>query len=188
MPLRQKLDVIQRFAVWRAHESRCFWCHEPLAFLDCQIDHVIPLKAVSKDNLSLEKIIELYDLPKDFEINGFQNCVPSHGRCNRIKSTILLEPSPAFVLSFKIVLMKARIAEAVAKALENDNRKAEVVVRIFHATNSGLVTKEEIIELFNRLPVMLRRSAFEYEEHLILSPEWTVIVRGYDLEVRKGGA
>jgi 5-methylcytosine-specific restriction endonuclease McrA len=104
----RSITLAQRFGVWKAGKGRCFWCREPVLFRDCQVDHVIPLNAVSTNNAAVS-VRSLYDLPDDFDFDHFGNCVSAHSGCNQRKSFTLLDPTPAFAL---------HLAEARALASE----------------------------------------------------------------------
>lgn len=79
-------NVAFRLALLREWGHRCVRCKEPLTYIELHIDHFIPK---SLDDAGLSKAIELFGLPKDYELKQTYNVVPSCGPCNVSKGNKL---------------------------------------------------------------------------------------------------
>jgi hypothetical protein len=86
-----------RLALWEAHGRKCAYRGEPVAWSELEIDHIIPVKsdAAWKTELRGAGIIGA-----DFDINGFENLLPTKAHRNNQKSNFIAnERSIVFFLS-----------------------------------------------------------------------------------------
>jgi hypothetical protein len=173
MDVRRAISSAQRFGVWKAWKGRCFWCREPVYFRDCHIDHLLPLASASKLNL----LIERYSLPSDFNINGFENWIPSHPGCNQRKGDTLIDPSPAFALYLTQVRTLSGLAKAVANNIEQDHRKAPLLAKLEAAISAGDISQAEIQDLISGLPMIVKKGFEVPDEHIFIAPGWEIIER-----------
>ena len=74
-------DYIKQ-ALWAVYKKRCFYCGEPLAYKNIQIDHVIPVASFMGHE---EEIRQNYLLNLEFNFNSLDNFVPSCPSCNYSK-------------------------------------------------------------------------------------------------------
>jgi hypothetical protein len=64
-----------------------------------RLDHVLPESLLS--NLDeLARVLTDYGLPAGFDINGFENWLPAHARCNQKRGSTVI----AFVPKMKMIL------------------------------------------------------------------------------------
>ena len=82
---KYKFNKDERYAVWKVLGPNCQWCKEPVAFKDCHIDHIIP-ESILTDSEKLEDVLSKYGLTSEFDINSFENWIPTHPSCNQSKS------------------------------------------------------------------------------------------------------
>ncbi len=87
-----------------------------------QLDHIIPRDHAK----SLDKIRENYGLESDFAIESYQNLVPAHSGCNRLKSVTLVTPSPAALFTFQQVRQRTIDLRKKLRKIERDLDKAGV--------------------------------------------------------------
>jgi hypothetical protein len=168
------MTLAQRFGVWKAWKCVCFWCREPVYFRDCHIDHLLP-RASGND---LPSLIARYNLPPDFDIEGYENLVPAHPSCNQRKSDTLVDPSPAFALYLTQARQFSVLAKAIAKKIEHDQRKAPLLAKLESAISQGDITESDIKELLSGLPVLIRKNFDEIsEERIFIAPGWEIIER-----------
>lgn len=74
-----------RYAIWKAHDKRCAYTGQLIENFDSlQIDHIIPKN--SKREVINQKIIE-YELDKNFQIDSFENLLPTIKRPNQQKGS-----------------------------------------------------------------------------------------------------
>jgi len=136
---KYRFSHAERYAVWLNHEKRCWLCNEPLRLLETTIDHVVP-ECLLEDEESLQKIVDVYELPSAFEINGFENWLPCHNHCNQSKSSTTF----SFVPGYKLILDRlirdadkvARSADAITKHVIKDKLFAKIFVALEKETIS----------------------------------------------------
>jgi hypothetical protein len=186
MTTRRKFSGPERFGLWKAWDGKCGWCAEQVIFRDIEVDHLIPINAVSSAE-DRQKIITFYGLPAEFDFASLENCLPSCSRCNRLKSDRTFESSPALVMMLSIVRMLAPLARAIAEKFVKDEKRAKILVRIETAVTRGDVTKEDIETALAGLPTMIRKGGVGQPPAISLhvAPGWEVVEeRGHLLIVR----
>jgi hypothetical protein len=151
-------------------------------FKDCEIDHVIPLKALR--SIGAEELRRRYALPSDFDFDDFPNWVPTHPSCNQRKRELLLDASPVLVLNLAVVISKATEARGVSEKIQSDKRKTPILVRVAKSIENGTLTKEEIEGFLSDLPRTIRKGVDLPEVHLFITPEWEVIRSGDGRSIR----
>ncbi len=76
---------MERYALWKAYDGRCFYCEKPLDFQDMTVDHILP-ERLSENPSELRRLCQEYNIHEnfpDFQVNNFTNWVPAHPRkCN----------------------------------------------------------------------------------------------------------
>lgn len=179
---RKRIPTAARFGVWSAWDGCCFCCRKPVMFADCEIDHVIPLDALS--SVAAEELRRRYALPSDFDFNDFPNWVPTHRRCNQRKRALLLDPSPELLLLLPVAQMNAVVARAACEKIQSDRRKAPILARLATSIEAGTLSKEEIEDFLSDLPQIIRKGAELPDMHLFIAPNWEVIRPGDGRSVR----
>ena len=83
---REALTTAVRQAIWNAHERRCAYTSEPVDWSELEIDHIIAVRGDDerKSELGAKGIIA-----PDFDINGFENLLPTKRHRNNQKSNYI---------------------------------------------------------------------------------------------------
>lgn len=163
-------SAAEKFAVWNAHDGRCFWCEKPLEYPQTTVDHVLP-ESLEKDQVRLAAVLRDFRLPTDFNINDFPNWVPVHSNCNSKKNATVFRVSPAMVAALEYVSRCAPIAKATCERVKRNRKKGKILAQLEDAKTEGLVTKADIEDLFAELspePVASQTA-------LRVSSHWTVV-------------
>jgi len=114
---------IQRMAIWLAHKKRCAHCDEPIMrFKDLEIDHALPESLLNNPD-ELEKIKVEYGLGSEFEINSYDNWVPSCIKCNQRKSNRRLSKQAIFNLLEVVAKPKHERITRIERRLEKIMKK-----------------------------------------------------------------
>ncbi|KKM61651.1 hypothetical protein LCGC14_1529590 [marine sediment metagenome] len=72
-------------ALWEVYNNRCFYCSYLIPSLDnLEVDHII-YKKIINNNKEYEKLKEELSLEENFDINDYNNLVPTHSNCNKRK-------------------------------------------------------------------------------------------------------
>ncbi len=134
------MKISTRVSIWKANGQRCFFCEDPIAYRDLEIDHVIPQ---STDSAELRRLIQVLGLPADFGLNDTRNLVPSHHDCNRRKAATQLSEQ---TLRFYMGIWAAR-GDAIVEEQTRFERAAErddILARLVHLVKTGALSRDEI--------------------------------------------
>ena len=162
MSQARAITAVQRFGVYWAWNGRCFWCREPVKFAECHVDHVIPVSATDP----IETLRRHYSLSPAFEIDGFENWVPSCQACNLLKRNMLLFASPATVMHLQAVQERAPKAKSIADDFERDRATVPLLVKLQEAVERGKISQVEIERIISKAPLP--------SETVRISEEWEV--------------
>jgi len=145
---RKSFPTSKRAAIWQAHEHRCIYCTELVAFTDLDVDHIIP-DHLKKKPKQLTETLNEYGLSKDFDIDGLLNLVPSHRYCNLQKGGHVLPKSRAI---YFLSIAKDKYAKACKIELELKERtqKDKFTVLLQVALEEGRISQEELNLLIAR--------------------------------------
>lgn len=155
---KHKFTANQRKAIWEAHNKRCVYCHKPiLDWGSLQIDHIIP----ESDNQpqKLEKIRKEYALGSDFEINSYENWLPSHSGCNRQKGNWLYQANNAYHY-IEIARKYAPKVKKIEQKLQKQLERSIIISKAEAGLQKRIITEADLINLtikaiHQRLPVYL---------------------------------
>jgi len=135
----------QRYAVWHFHEERCWLCTEPLRLVEASIDHVLP-ESLLNNETRLQEVLTEYGLPATFNLNGFENWLPCHVRCNQKKADISLKFVPGTQLILDRLVRDAQKVERAAAKLTSDAVKDRIFASLFAAFEEQTLT---VLDLAN---------------------------------------
>jgi len=76
-----------RVALWKAWGKRCFYSNEPIQFRFLEIDHIIP-KRLGSSRVELLALFHRLGLADDFDLDSFENLVPTLRPTNRHKGPL----------------------------------------------------------------------------------------------------
>jgi hypothetical protein len=105
----------QRYAVFTAHGEVCYLCRKPIDLSSMEVDHIVP-ESISADPDRLRAVLVALGRRNDFDINSYENWMPSCRSCNRRKSDVEFEPSPIV----QVLLQQAADAAPRAREAETE--------------------------------------------------------------------
>lgn len=147
---RRKLPSSTRFAVWECHGKKCWMCNDPLRLLTTVVDHVIPHSLARKPS-ELARILEDLNLPADFNIDGFENLLPSCAPCNLRKGKRVFEPYPKHKLVLDDLAAKAswvrRTAEKTRMNVVTDRILNAIFVALEDRTMSMVDLERFLVDI-----------------------------------------
>ncbi len=145
-PSKRRFSYPERYAVWHCNGQRCWWCGQPLRLPEVTVDHVLP-ESLLDDEDKRQEILTEYGLPKDFNIDGYENWLPCHNHCNQSKGN----RSPAFVPGNKALLdglkQRAHKAKWTARSVSSNVAKDRVFKTVFAALERQTITVRDLDEL-----------------------------------------
>ena len=89
-----RIDHSMRIALWRANKEQCFYCTQPIAWRDLEIDHIVPKSLGEEEWQQFQKTLTL---DPDFARESPLNWVPTHHDCNRRKAAKTLPSLPYYL-------------------------------------------------------------------------------------------
>lgn len=141
MPKSQIHSAISRFAIWTVHGERCYQCNQPVHLFDYQIDHVIPQSLEGKE---VRRLVKKYGRPDDFNVQGFENLLPSCARCNREKSDRPWDESLMVQRVLQIAEKKKKEVLRTIESITRNNRIEKVLISLVIAHEAGELTPEHL--------------------------------------------
>ncbi len=82
---KHRFSYVERYALWKAYDGRCFYCEKPVDLRDMTVDHILP-EWLSEHPAELRQLCQEYNIHENFpgfQINDFANWVPAHPlKCN----------------------------------------------------------------------------------------------------------
>lgn len=147
---KRRFTYSERYAVWHCHGKKCWLCIEPLRLVDTTIDHFFPESLLADDARRIEVLGE-YGLTDDFDINGFENWLPCHGRCNQTKGNKTFGFIPGNMLVLQQLIELAPKVMRTAHEVSSNVTKDKVFGRVFAALERQTISTEDLTELFGKL-------------------------------------
>ncbi|MDM8552357.1 HNH endonuclease signature motif containing protein [Desulfobacterales bacterium HSG2] len=164
---KHRFSYIERYALWKAYDGRCFYCEEPLDFQDMSIDHVVPERFVGYPD-ELAQFRRDYDIDENFpnfQVNDFANWVPAHPRkCNTRKGSEVFSKKMMLLILHEVqrrlpavekqltLLRKergrARIFGSLGTAIENQNFSIADVREFLSQVESEQYVDESLVLTF----------------------------------------
>lgn len=149
--VKHKFTYAERYAVWKHHGSKCYWCDEPLGIMDTTIDHFIPEYLENKP-AELDKVRADYALSPSFVVNDYCNWLPSHARCNSVsKGSKLPKLTFLAIATLDKLARDAEVVRSIEHGLKNkikeDKRFAQVMVGLQTGVQTNAFTNEQKKEM-----------------------------------------
>lgn len=126
---------------------KCFYCGEPVDFLNATVDHVVPI-SLSEDPEKLAKILNDYEILSSFAgfaIGELTNLVLAHGNlCNIRKSKQLL---PKSTIHFYLSLIDSKLPKVLKELarIEGRSKSGKILGQVGSAVEAGEITVDEVI-------------------------------------------
>lgn len=143
---KRRFSYVERYALWRAYDGRCFYCEKPLDFQEMTIDHIVP-EWLIEDPQRLRKLRQEYGIDVDFpgfQVNDFANWVPAHSRrCNTLKGAEILPKKMTLLLLQDVQRRLGRVRQEL-EALSRKRSKAHLFGSLSAAIENKHLTVHEV--------------------------------------------
>src|SRR5690349_6060838 len=91
----------------------CVWCERPIAFLEMEVEHLIPKSLAGEDRVAA---LAIHGKPPTFDLFAEENLAPSCRRCNGEKGTRTPPLAPRITLLLELAAERAdRVRRAAAR-------------------------------------------------------------------------
>ena len=116
MMAKRRFSDAERYAVFTLHSERCYMCGKPLDLLTMEVDHIIP-ESLLESPEKMKEVIDGYCLPNAFDLQSFENWLPSCTPCNGRKSVRVFNATTRIQLDLQSASEKAPKARKLAQQL-----------------------------------------------------------------------
>lgn len=156
----------ERYAVYTTHSAKCYICSEPVDLQSMHVDHIIP-EALLNSREHFEAVLQEFGLPEDFDVNSFENWLPSCAHCNIKKGARVFRATPLIQMQLEIAADKANKARGLAESTVNNTALSKSINTICRASENTKLTIEHlrpIIESIKKHNPELCKSVFVLSE------------------------
>lgn len=138
--------------------------------VEVSIDHVIPERLLN-DDFERDRVFKEYGLDgSTFQINGYENWLPAHYRCNQEKSGSVFEFVPAIKLRLSKLSKLGPSVQKTADRVLADARTQRALANVLDAVATGTLTQEERDTLLAELRDVGTADTDVIESELFLRP------------------
>lgn len=166
-----RFSAAQRFAVYTVHGGTCYLNGEPLYLKQMRIDHVIP-RSLKNDPDRLSMVLKEYGLPDDFELDSFENWLPTCDPCNSLKYKDPFRPTPIILRHIDRARAKAGEMKALAERVVTDQAISKALNTIEIALDSAQVDLDGLEPLIQLYEQHKRRAQ---DREFRITPQFTVL-------------
>lgn len=166
-----RFSAAERFAVYSVHGAVCYLNGEPLYLKQMRIDHVLP-RSLKADPGRLSTVLKDYGLPDHFELDSFENWLPTCDPCNSAKYKEPFRPSPIIQGYIDRARTRAADARAAAERVVTNQAISKALNTIEMAIDQGqpdLAALAPLIELYEQH--QKRAQAREFR----ITPQFTIL-------------
>ena len=142
---KKNFSPAERYAVFTVHGEKCYLCTALLDLSSMQVDHVIPEALLDKPELAA--VLAAYDLPATFDLQSYENWLPSCGPCNNRKKARLFRPTPRIQIELEIAAEKAPEARELEKKAISKQMVAKALNTIQRAVQQSALSQEQLEEI-----------------------------------------
>lgn len=132
----------ERYAAFTVHGGRCYICRDLIDMATFQVDHVIP-ESLGSSAARLKAAKEQLGRPQAFELNSYENWLPTCARCNNLKRERVWDPSLLVQLWLQRAADRAPKARALAEETTSKRNVAKALNLLERAAAEGQLTEEQ---------------------------------------------
>lgn len=140
----------ERYAILEVHQWKCYQCSTPIVLNTMQVDHLIPESILEKPD-ELDRIVKLYSLPTDFNINSYENWAPMCPTCNSKKSDTIMRSSEALLYRFEELAKKAMKARKIEARLNKEKELDQQMISLLDTIYSNKIRLFDVVRTLNAI-------------------------------------
>lgn len=160
----QRSNEIHKSAILKNYNRRCGYCNQEIKKVDgkfiFQIDHII-CEDMRKKTSNISEILDKYDLPLSFDFQGYENAIPAHVNCNRLKNNytyenILIKPILDIASNRKTKIIAD--IKNLSKLLKDEEKIDKTVALLSEYVSTGKVNLDHLFHnIVKEKPVFKRK-------------------------------
>jgi hypothetical protein len=171
---KHRFTKAEEFAIWKHHGPWCFWCEEPLRWIEVTIDHYIP-EYLENYPAELDEVRAQYGLPSNFVVNDYCNWLPCHAHCNRNKGPELPIPIHVAASILRSLAKHAEKIRSIEQKIKNDVKKDRLIGQVAVALEANKLARDEVRALLAQPAIqqdedieLLRRETYlDVDQHYV---------------------
>lgn len=140
--VKRKFKDNERYAIYTVHGEKCYLCSKPIDLQSMQVDHIIP-ESLETDRAGLQSALESHGLPSNFDLNSYENWLPSCEPCNRKKLSVIFIPTPIIQAYIQRASMKAGDVKNLATKILSDRQISLALNKVLQANAADQLTDEQ---------------------------------------------
>ncbi len=140
----------QRFAVFTVHGPKCYINNCPIDMQTMEIDHVIP-EFLAADRVRLDHVIADLGLPSNFDVNSYENWLPSCRKCNGQKRDMIFKPSLLLQRHLQVAAKKAAKARELEQEAVTKIALGRAINTICRAVEGQTISQEALVPLIEAI-------------------------------------
>lgn len=168
-----KFTAAQRFAVYTVHGAVCYLNGEPLYLKAMRVDHVLP-RSLKDDPQRLSTVLKDYGLPDDFNLDSFENWLPTCDPCNSAKYKEPFRPTPIILRYIDRARAKAAETKALAERVVTNqaiSKALNTIERAIDQAQFNLADLRPLIELYEEHQQRAQVREFRVTPHFTILHE-----------------
>lgn len=178
----------ERYAVYVAHNEKCYMCTTPIDLKTMEVDHIIP-EHLLKDTERLSEVLTLFGLPNDFNLNSFENWAPACRRCNGSKREMIFNPSPLIQTQLQRTKERSERARSLAEEIVSSRKIQNALNTLKRANETGDLSHEIRQELEPLIAWTVNHRERELQsEDVRLTPGYRVVAEDLNYQYIHGPA
>lgn len=142
----QRFSAAEREAIWLAHNKKCAYTGRLLDVREFHIDHIIP-QSLNKESDEFKNIAAQLNLPKKFDMRGYENLLPCASHVNREKGSMILPQ-----ISYWIGIASAQKDKVKAELdrIKKRQDSGRVLILLEQHLERGDLTSDEIAKILQK--------------------------------------
>lgn len=165
----------ERYAVYVAHNERCYMCSELLDLQTMEVDHILPEHLLKKEQ-QLLSVLQNFGLPNDFDLNSYSNWAPACRPCNGKKRELIFNPTPLIQVQLQRTQERSEKARSLAAETVSSRKIQNALNTLKRANETGALdqkTKQELEPLIEW--TYSHREREQQSEEIRLTPDYRVV-------------
>lgn len=154
----QKFSTITRQAIWLAYGKKCVYTGELIMAANLQIDHIIPEK-LANDPLAFDELKKRLSLSDQFDINGFENLLPTNQGVNSQKKDTVF-PDSKLVYFLAIAQGKKEKIDQLIAGMKTEFERSAIMLKLQAGIENNLISIEEVADMLENYQTQ-SEAAFE---------------------------
>lgn len=143
---KRKFTAVERHAVFTLHGERCYVCGQPLTLKTMEVDHVVP-ETLQDDLTRLAHVLTTLGRAPDFNLQSYENWMPTCGSCNGKKGDTVWEPSLLVQGALQRAKDKAPDCALLATKTVSERKVYNALNVLERASENGHLTDDVLDEL-----------------------------------------